>query len=628
MRAWLRTAIVLAAVATATIGEGGATPAALLAQHLLIAAAVVACAAMRTPSTDVVSPGPARAWLAFAACAAAGALVAPYAYAAWLVLVEITAFGALAALAAGEPSTLASAIVPAVGVVGVVHALVAIAQRIGGEPRPASTFLNPNHLGAWLGAAVLLLAGKASDETAGTRTRAIAAAAAAIALAGALVTGSRGAAMGVVAGAALLVALGWSRLTRRGRRALAVGAAAALVAVVVGVAVRVRGDVDPFRFYRTRIWRASLGAVLDSPWTGSGAGQFATAAQNLNFPVDEAPLRYERSFRTPHSDLLRAACEFGLPAALAALAAAGLFARAIVRRRSSLSPVERGAAAALAALAAQACVDDLSTRPALTALGAVLVGLLAAVPRDRAPGRPGRAAMLAAATLVAVALGAFETGEFVAWRASAALPRGPLDDAGLARLRRSIAWNPMAPDAWVRLTEHFTGDGRSWDVAAYAAAREAAEHARRLQPADAAYARGAARVEATACLTLFPFVATRGRAAELYAAAAALARTDATVPLEEAQFLLRAGDAAGARRAAERAASLEPRAATPLLTLAEALAAEGGAKEAPRVRALVDKALTFALKAGSQPVSPYDGAMRAVDPRRVEALRRAIGEAP
>ena len=64
--------------------------------------------------------------------------------------------------------------------------------------------------------------------------------------------------------------------------------------------------------------------------------------------------------------------------------------------------------------------------------------------------------------------------------------RGRLDAERLDRLRRSLAWNPMQADGWRRLADALlAGDGRNWHVEDYAAAREAAEHASRLQPADA-----------------------------------------------------------------------------------------------------------------------------------------------
>jgi hypothetical protein len=184
----------------------------------------------------------------------------------------------------------------------------------------------------------------------------------------------------------------------------------------------------------------------------------------------------------------------------------------------------------------------------------------------------------------------------------------------------------MQPDEWLRLAEHFTGDGRSWSLPDYAYAREAAEHARRLQPADAFYARGQARVEATACLTLLPFAATRDRARRLYDEASGLSRTDATIPLEASRFLHQAGDEGGARREAELALRIEPRAAAPRLCLARAILSEEGTAGAARVRQLLDEAQAAALRAGERPSSPYDAALRSIDAGLVAAIRRDLGD--
>ena len=100
---------------------------------------------------------------------------------------------------------------------------------------------------------------------------------------------------------------------------------------------------------------------------------------------------------------------------------------------------------------------------------------------------------------------------------------------------------------------------------------EAAEHALRLQPADARYRRALARIEARACIAQFRTEACRERVHVAYAQAERLSRYDPTIPLELAMFLLELGDAQGARRAAERALKLEPEAVLPRLVLADAL---------------------------------------------------------
>ena len=624
MSAQVRALVVVAVVAVATFGEGGASASSLLVSHLLLAAAFAVFAVLFPDSAYAPSREPSWAWLGFAALAGAGAVVAPYAYAAWLVLIEILAFGTMFWLACGDPPALNRILPPAVAVLASAHGLAAVVQKFSGSPRPASSFLNPNHLAAWLAAAALFLAGTMLAREYSVRVRCCYGAAVVFALFGIFVTGSRGAALGLAAGAAALVAVTWSGLSARARRGMLAASAVIVLGAGAGVAVRFRSDDDPYRFHRTRIWAASFRAASSSPILGSGPGQFAARAPNLNFPLDDTPLRFERGFRTPHSDVLRAICEFGFPAALAAFAAVALAAWELFLRRSELTAVERGALAALVCLAAQACVDDLSTRPAITMTGAAFAGFLLARPRVGPARVATRVAAAAVAVLVVFALGVGEAAGFLAWNALQALPRGRLDARQLDSLNRSLAWNPLQPDAWARMAEHFVGDGRSWRLSDYAAAREAGEHAVRLQPVDAFYARAAARVEATACLSILPFQATRERAAKLYDDAWRLARTDATIPLEAAKFLLQAGDAGGARRAALRAHEVEPRAASPCLWLAQAILRQEGPAGAAQAQALLDEALKLAPRTGEVPKSSYDAALRGVDPTLVLALRREL----
>ena len=625
MSARLRAFAVVAVVAVSTLGEGGATAGSALATHVLLAVAVAAAAFVFSPGTHVPAREPAAAWLAFAVLATVSASLAPYAYAAWLVLIEILAFSSVVWLASGDPGALRRQLVPGVAILAFLHGCVAVAQRVSGNSRPPSTFLNPNHLAAWLAAAaVFLMAGLFGRDVPSRTARVRDGVAVVPALAGVFVTGSRGALLGLAAGAVALAALTLPVLSGRARRRLLAAVAAIVLIGVLGVMFRFRSDDDPYRFYRTRIWKASLGAAIGAPWLGVGPGQFAAAAPNLNFALPEAPLNYERGFTTPHSDVLRAVGEFGFPAGVAVLAAVLFLALGVARRRLELSDVERAATAALAALLAQALVDDLSSRPAIMILAAAFSGLLVARRSEHPPVPATRIIAGAAAFLVVLALGFSEIASYLAWDGMRTVPHGKLDQTQLGRLRRSLGWNPMLPAGWQRLAEHFVGDGRSWDVEDYAAAREAAEHARRLQPVDAFYARAAARVEASACLTIFPFEATRRRAAQIYEEASRLARTDATIPLEASKFLLQAGDAAGARRFALRAIAIEPRATTPRLCLAQALLRDEGAGGAAQARRVLNDALLLAPRAGETPTSSYDAALRGVDGKLVAALRREL----
>jgi tetratricopeptide (TPR) repeat protein len=283
-----------------------------------------------------------------------------------------------------------------------------------------------------------------------------------------------------------------------------------------------------------------------------------------------------------------------------------------------------GALAALSALASQALFDDLTTRPALLVLAAVLTA--------RVLVREGGAAMriaaplrVAAAAALLVLLAAGEFSPWLAWRETRGLPRGRLDAEGERRLEAALDRNPLHPDAWTRLAEHEVGDGSRWDADGYARAREAAETAIRLQPADATYRRAAAWVEGVACRTLFRDRDSRERAASRYREAAALARHDATIPLEEARFLLATGDPEGARRAAERALRIEPGAAVPRVILAEALLDADPAAAATRVPQLLQEAERSAL-ADARGVSSYEARLRMIDPERLRALREGNRE--
>jgi tetratricopeptide (TPR) repeat protein len=603
----------------ATLGEGGGTPTATLVVHGALALLLVAAtlAGRGGEVRGIVARGPALAFAVFAALAVVGAARASYAFAAWLVLLEIAAFAATLWLASRSASALET-LLPTVLAIGAgMHGAAAIFESLTGGGRPDTTFLNTNHLGAWLVASALVVADRALRAF-GVR-RAVGGIAVLLAVGGVVATGSRGALVALGAGTVVLVARRWKESTRQARIAIALTGALVLLAAGSVVAARL-ADADPYHWERIRIWRASIQAAVDDPWLGTGPGQFAAAAPNLNFAQEDDFLRFGRSFRSPHSDLVRLPAEFGWPAALAALGVAAL---AVVEIRRTGGGA--GAIAALAALGAQALFDDLTTRPAIVLLAAVLAGILLSRPGEPTPSR-GIALRVAGASAVLLLLAVGEISPWLAWRETRGLPRGPLDGEGLARLERSLARNPMHPDGWTRLAEHEVGDGSDWNLDRYARAREAAERAIRLQPSDATFRRAAAWVEGMACRTLTRDLATRERAAARYREAALLSRNDATIPLEEARFLLSTGDPEGARRAAERALRIEPRAAAPRAVLAEALLATEGDRARERALELLAEAVDSSL-VSVRGVSPYEARLRSIEPERVAALRTRAGGA-
>lgn len=561
-----------------TLFEGGASPEGLLVTHAAVAALLTAALALprgRDEERWALPVGVGAALGGFAFLALLGAALAPYRYAALLVLQEIGAFAAIAFLAARTGRSLPGALSLPLLSGGAALGTWAVAQRLSGDLRPAASFLNPSHLAAWL-VAVLLVGVVAPGAWRSPRGAAARGALALPIVVALVLTGSRGALLGLAAGGAWLLPRLVRRIEGRRRLLLAGIAGAVVVAMGIGVAHRFERD-DPFRYHRLKIWRASAEAVVESPWLGTGPGQFQAAAANLNFPIDRGPLRYAKRFRSTHSDLLRLFAEFGLPAAGVALLGLWLaWRRARGALRSAPHPAEiAGAMAALVAIATQALVENLGERPAIHLLAAALLGAAASEPRA-AGRRAGRVVRAAAAVLLAVAFAVGDAATYAAWKAARRLPRGALDAEQERRLSLALSANPRHPDLWLRRAEALSGDGRSWDAAGYAAAREAAEKAVRLQPADARYRRGIARVEALACVTLFRDEGTRERAARQFDAASDLARHDPFLPIEKGRFLLEAGDPEGARRAAEQALRIEPEAVPAKVLLAEAVLAAGG----------------------------------------------------
>jgi O-antigen ligase/Tfp pilus assembly protein PilF len=590
-------------LALATFGEGGASAPSLLAQHslLVLLGLGVLLSGGGSPSgalpRRVVAP-----FAVFGALAVAGAVLAPYGYAAWLVVVEIAAFAFVAWLSASVGPALLPRLAAGLGAVALAQAVWAVAQRASGTLRPSGGFLNPNILAAWLVAALFLIGGPALSRGRGARL--LGGAVAAAMLAALVVIGSRAALLGLAAGGVVLLA------SRAVKRTAVLVLAGVLLAAGIGVALRFR-VADPFGLSRVAIWKASLGAVADDPLFGSKPGQFETEAANLNFPLPGRPLRFERGFSTPHSDVLRAPCEFGIPAS-AALAIATLAAFRGLRRKRS--PAELGALAALASLVAQGAVNDLTESPAIYLLGAALAGATLAE-ANPAPGeRPARGLSFAAAAVLIVTFAVGDVGPYRAWSIQRRLPRGGLSASQLADLDRATAANPWHPDLKLRRVADLLARSASWTAADYAAAREAAETAVRLHPRSSSTWSALAHVEGAGCLTLFKDVASRERAERAFTKASDAARHDPFIPLDAARFLLSAGDPEGARRQAERALSIEPSAIPPRIVLARALEAAGGPAAAPSADKLRSEAAALARRFATEPKeSPYALALLTLD---------------
>jgi O-antigen ligase len=611
-------ALALAALPSlATFGEGGAAVNSLLAWHawllLLLLWALLAPRAGDDRSS-LRAGAPLIAAALFLALAALGAALAPYFFAAWLTLLELAACLALFLLTGRAGMRLLPLLRRMVVLVAAAQGLLALYQGlILEQTRPAGTFLNPNYLACWLAVALIMSAGAWRRDLPFV-SKAAGIGLAAPTAAALLLSGSRGGMLALAAGLLWLLWRAWGSLRPVERRLFVV--AMLLGGCLLGwrMAGRLQED-DPFRYQRLEIWKSSAEMVRDDPWWGCGPGQFPYAASGYQFADGNGPLQYDRAFRIPHSDVVRAFSEFGIPAALALLAALALAIREIARRRRR----EMGAQAALLAIGCQALVDDPSHWPAIYLLAACLLGALlseASSAPERLP-RPLRAT-LAALLLLLFVIG--DLGPAAAHIAALKLPARNLDESQERALALALELNPVQPDYWRRQAEALAGRSAPLTLESYASAREAAERAVRLNPADGLNYWMAAKVERRACLELFRDVACRERVSGRYRWAQALRPYDVRVSLDHGQFLLAAGDPDGARRFAERALTMEPKGVAARLLLAEILLRQ----RAPDRRAaaeLAGEAQALAIKhATAAGANEYSRQMLSLDQRRLSRL--------
>ncbi|MBQ7252639.1 MAG: O-antigen ligase family protein, partial [Kiritimatiellae bacterium] len=323
--------------------------------------------------------------------------------------------GGLAALALAAAKRLRTsaarhAVLHGIVVLALAEAAYALFSREPGMPRLRGSFANADALGGLLAIALPLALGGLSAALAGTggRLRGTsprhAAKAALFLLAGVLLllalffTGSRGAALAAALALAGMLLLQWKEnaLLRR-PIALFLAAAVALFALFLVNAQRLHvleratgeGALARATEARTSIWRAAADLARDFPF---GTGADGTAAV---LGIYQTPRFGRYRLDWAHNDFLQFLGDGGLPGmALLLLATGLLFTRAVrVSRAGSDSRppwMMRGACAALAAAVVHSAVEfNLSARPALQLVFALLAGVVLAEPLPSA--RPAAA---------------------------------------------------------------------------------------------------------------------------------------------------------------------------------------------------------------------------------------------
>lgn len=190
-------------------------------------------------------------------------------------------------------------------------------EYLGGIVRPPATMGHAIYFSAYLAPVALIGAWRAGEETS-RGWRMIHAAVAVLAPLGILLSGSRGALLGLAGGALLLIRF------KQPSRKLVVAGIGAILAVASLVAFTPMGGSLRSRIAQWRedpgsvrlaVWRECPRLIAKAPWFGSGPETFAAAFR----AVESAELsRAYPDFinETPHNAFIDAACSEGLPGAV------------------------------------------------------------------------------------------------------------------------------------------------------------------------------------------------------------------------------------------------------------------------------------------------------------------------
>jgi O-antigen ligase len=518
------------------------------------------------------------------------------------------------------------------------QALVAFGRAwVGGTAAAGASFLNPNHLAAFLNLGLLLVVA-AAEESLRRRERRVFllwGGLGALHFAALSLLASRGAFLGLATALVVLGAVRWRSWSRRGRAACAALAILVLAAGGAVILLRFARVEDPYSYHRPRIWRASLAMVWEHPLLGYGAGMFRHEAANHNFPLDDGPIRFGRVFQGAHSGLLTLAAENGVPAAVCLLTAGLAVLVSLFRRHPGPDAVALGIGLALTALMAQGLVEDLQERPALTLVPALLIGTALrgsrrpqeertpvigqVAPATAPPARPARAVkvvlVVAASYLFCLAI----ARPFLAHRSAETARR--MGRQGLVRMERAARLNPLHPEyrhdlAMAQLNSPPLTPER------YAEAALRLYEARRLKPIDYRFPLLLGRLEARAGPSLFSDPSAADRTAAFYREAAQLAPLDPRPRLELAGHLAGLGRLEEGLEEVKATLRVEPHFLRAGILKASILLRLGRKEESRG--ALRDLERTLAILNSYQPDSTYARELVADAPEERRRLRQFV----
>jgi len=575
----------------APLGEGSATPLALFMLHtLVLCGAVLALFLPASASAwNAAARGVAIAAVSLVAVALLASQDSLYPFASflrlldWLILLVLFTTSLQRPWTPGEKGRLADV---ALGAATLQAGAVLFGMSQGTTAAILKSFglLNANHQAAYLLAVALLTLPRLDfqNHRKGSVVRLVLAS---LSLLACTLLMSRGAFLGSIAGIAVFLTLRFRNLSRRERVVVGLSLGLVLASGAAALLSRFGSSVDPYRYERVGIWGADLRCFAGHPWLGVGTGIFRHVAARFNFPLNE-PVRFGRSFETPHSDYLGLLAELGLVGLAAGLFILFRSLRSLAWLGGRQDRFAEGTMAACAALAAQGLVEDLSTRPAIMVtlailLGAALAGPGLAAQRFRPAYRIDPLRRFAAALLVLFWWVAVRN-PYLAFVKHQAMGQARTYRAMERNFREAIRLNPYQASTYLFPASAFLASRPEVPLSLdlYSRFRHDLDAGIRADRASADLQVARARLEVRALRSLFHDAASRDRAIAGYHSAIRLAPHDPRIRLEFAAFLHEVGRREEAARQIRLALQEEPNYLTARLLAARLLLEEGRRPEA------------------------------------------------
>ena len=258
--------------------------------------------------------------------------------------------------------------------------LIHFAFGLSSQDRFDNVFGNANHLAAYLlvgfGAALA-----AALFGTGIQWRLLGLGAALVLFYGITTTLSRGATLAAIG----VVGLGVLKIERR-MVLVPIGATALAIAIGVAFANPAlierftdRGEIDPYNYQRTEIWRSTVRMIREFPVLGVGLSRYDDVARRFRPPVEGTIGRYMKRQEVAHNEYLQYWAETGIPAGALILLLLGLTVRLLWRPPRTVQfenhslVNERAGLLAASGVLAHGLVDNVFTVPVLV----ILIGVVA-----------------------------------------------------------------------------------------------------------------------------------------------------------------------------------------------------------------------------------------------------------